>query len=208
MLFTDRTHHGAVAASAAGLLLPWGPWDSSPWLKPTNLPDRFFIGGPETLRGFEFHGVGPSDVRRTPAPATAGAAATEAEANVPKRDALGGDLFCGIFAALGVPLPGRFGEMGLHAHAFVNGGSSVLVAGRSRDSSTGAEDGSSLGGLLRQKVKQLGQTMRWSTGLGLVAPTPFGRFEANFVWVLTHQEHDRLKRGFQFGFATDHAMRS
>lgn len=41
-----------------------------------------------------------------------------------------------------------------------------------------------------------------TAGIGLVAPTPFGRFEANYVWVLTAQEHDRFKSGLQWGFAS------
>jgi hypothetical protein len=34
-----------------------------------------------------------------------------------------------------------------------------------------------------------------------VLPTPFGTLELNYCWVLTHQEHDRIKQGVQFGFA-------
>jgi hypothetical protein len=38
-------------------------------------------------------------------------------------------------------------------------------------------------------------------GAGVVLPTPFGSFELNYCWVLTHQERDRLKQGLQLGFA-------
>ncbi len=34
----------------------------------------------------------------------------------------------------------------------------------------------------------------------------FGRFEANYVAVLSHQETDRLKRGMQLGFASSAFM--
>jgi hypothetical protein len=40
-------------------------------------------------------------------------------------------------------------------------------------------------------------------GVGLVFPTQLGRLEANYCWVLTSQEHDRLRRGFSFGFAAN-----
>jgi outer membrane protein insertion porin family len=31
-------------------------------------------------------------------------------------------------------------------------------------------------------------------------PTMIGRFEVNYVVVMSHQEHDRCKRGLQLGF--------
>jgi outer membrane protein assembly factor BamA len=45
-----------------------------------------------------------------------------------------------------------------------------------------------------------------SSGFGLVFPTQLGRLEANYCWVLTSQEHDRVKRGFSFGFAANMGM--
>jgi hypothetical protein len=42
-----------------------------------------------------------------------------------------------------------------------------------------------------------------AAGIGLVFPTQLGRLEANYCWVLTSQEHDRLRRGFSFGFAAN-----
>jgi hypothetical protein len=42
-----------------------------------------------------------------------------------------------------------------------------------------------------------------AAGVGLVFPTQLGRLEANYCWVLTSQEHDRLRRGFSFGFAAN-----
>jgi hypothetical protein len=40
-------------------------------------------------------------------------------------------------------------------------------------------------------------------GVGLVVPTLLGRLEANYVWVLTAREGDRLRQGFSFGFASN-----
>lgn len=54
----------------------------------------------------------------------------------------------------------------------------------------------------RDKLGEFRRTFRWSAGAGLVVPTFLGRFEANYAVVLSHQRHDRLKSGMQFGFAT------
>lgn len=50
-------------------------------------------------------------------------------------------------------------------------------------------------------LSEFGSSWRWSCGTGLVLPTPFGRFEANYCVLLSSQEHDRVKRGLQLGFA-------
>jgi hypothetical protein len=50
-------------------------------------------------------------------------------------------------------------------------------------------------------LSEFGGSWRWSCGAGLVLPTPFGRFEANYCVLLSAQEHDRIKRGLQLGFA-------
>jgi outer membrane protein insertion porin family len=55
-------------------------------------------------------------------------------------------------------------------------------------------------------AQEFSRTLRWSAGAGLVLPTVFGRFEANYVMVLSHQEHDRLKHGLQLGFAASSLM--
>lgn len=55
---------------------------------------------------------------------------------------------------------------------------------------------------LQERVTDFGTTFRWSAGAGLALPTWFGRFEANYVVVLSQQENDRVKRGLQLGFAS------
>lgn len=84
----------------AGLMLPWG---SDPAARPTCIVDRFHLGGPSTLRGFSFKGVGPTAERRAPRTAATAAASTSSSA-VPEpsrlRDALGGDLYTSILAAV------------------------------------------------------------------------------------------------------------
>uniref|UniRef100_A0A383VZ95 Bacterial surface antigen (D15) domain-containing protein n=1 Tax=Tetradesmus obliquus TaxID=3088 RepID=A0A383VZ95_TETOB len=216
---------------STGLLLPcWAPSSCSS-SKASSLPERFYLGGVESnLRGFDTRGVGPSEPRRI-ATAAAGsrsssagsggsdaAAAAAAGGGEPiTRDALGGDVFGSVYAALMMRLPGKAGDLGVHAHLFANGGSSALLqqaGGSSSGSSAGggaaADHGAGFGGLLggigeklRSSGRELGATFRWSAGVGLVFPTQLGRLEANYCWVLTSQEHDRLRRGFSFGFAAN-----
>jgi outer membrane protein assembly factor BamA len=62
--------------------------------------DRFFLGGPDSLRGFCTKGAGPTDARRP-----RGSAADEEEGSGSSgshitRDAIGGDLLCSASAAV------------------------------------------------------------------------------------------------------------
>ena len=77
----------------------------------------------------------------------------------------------------------------VQGQAFVNGGSCVQLAGAGRP--------------IRESVDSFSKTLRWSAGVGLVLPTVFGRFEANYVMVLSHQEQDKLRRGIQLGFVAN-----
>lgn len=68
--------------ATAGFLLPLGVGGVK---KPTSISDRFFLGGPNSLRGFKHRGVGPSEPRRILEEPKPGAPP-------PPRDALGGDF--------------------------------------------------------------------------------------------------------------------
>ncbi|GLC33405.1 hypothetical protein PLESTB_000072000 [Pleodorina starrii] len=175
---------GAVVFSlgvSAGLLLPWGEGGMS---RPSCIADRFFLGGPSSLRGFKFKGAGPSDARR-PAP---GRSASEQALASGRRDALGGDAFTSIFASLMFQLPHpALKLMNLHGHAFVNGGNVIQLLGTGRPPAA--------------LLSEFGSTFRWSCGAGLVVPTPLGRFEANYCVLMSAAEHDRVRRGLQLGFA-------
>jgi len=69
---------------------------------PTKINERFFLGG-DTLRGFQYAGIGPRDLT---------------DAN---QDALGGDRFARGTAELTMPTPFP-PELGLKSHFFVDGG--------------------------------------------------------------------------------------
>ncbi len=55
-------------------------------------------------------------------------------------------------------------------------------------------------------LRDFSRSFRWSAGAGLVLPTVFGRFEANYVVVMSHQDTDKLKRGLQLGFVASSLM--
>lgn len=151
----------------------------------TSISERFFLGGTTSLRGFGFKGAGPTGTRR---PGTPGDG-SPGEGPI-RRDALGGDLFTSLFAAVNFPLPHpAFQALNIHGHVFVNGGNTVLLSGTKTP--------------LQDQWKQFLNTFRWSAGIGLVLPTWFGRAEANYVQVLSHQEHDRIKQGISFGIAAN-----
>jgi outer membrane protein insertion porin family len=112
---------------------------------------------------------------------------------VEKRDALGADLYASVFGSLICSLPHpALQALNICGHAFVNGGSGVLLAGQGRPLGDG--------------LREFGSSWRWSAGVGLIVPTWFGRFEANWVRVLSQQEHDRSVQGLQFGFASNLGM--
>jgi outer membrane protein assembly factor BamA len=58
--------------------------------------DRFFLGGPDSLRGFCTKGAGPSDARR---PVNSSLESDDGDRTL-TRDALGGDLLCSTSAAV------------------------------------------------------------------------------------------------------------
>ncbi|RHY17324.1 hypothetical protein DYB25_002149 [Aphanomyces astaci] len=60
-------------------------------LRPARISDRFFLGGPLSLRGFNHKGVGPR--------------ANPDDGGVKSGDALGGEVFYSVGASLGFPFP-------------------------------------------------------------------------------------------------------
>ncbi|KAK4526811.1 hypothetical protein GAYE_SCF28MG4728 [Galdieria yellowstonensis] len=137
--------------------------------------DRFYLGGPNSFRGFQTRGVGPWE----------------------KEDPLGGELFYTIFSSLSIPL-GVKGVLGNlfqpRAHIFATVG----------DISSVKESQSVLGQVFTRKApwKNLFETTRISVGLGLVADTQLGRLELNYCHVLRRTVGDRPYSGIvQFGIS-------
>ncbi len=214
LIYALSSGAGPASRSGGGAAADTSPRDaaaagSDALRPPSALAERFFLGGTDSVRGFAYRGMGPSAERPRGRPARDDAAGG-AGAAAPDRthDALGGDLFASAYVGLVSRLPGQLGDIGGCAHAFVNGGSASLL---SAPAAAGGGDAAapvaaallgSLGGAARRRLTELAATCRWSTGVGLVLPTPFGRFEANYVWTLSTQPGDIPKSGLQFGFAS------
>jgi hypothetical protein len=104
--------------------------------------------------------------------AAGGAAAAGGGGAAPiTRDALGGDVFASVYAALMLRLPGQLGDLGAHGHVFANGGSAALLpaaAAAAAGGGGGSSSGSGLAALgrrLREGASQMGASFRWSAGV-------------------------------------------
>jgi len=131
------------------------------------ISDRFFLGGPLQLRGFEHKGVGPRSYE------TVGAQGG---------DSLGGDISWQLGANLIFPLPSSLLDAaGIKGQLFMNAGNLT-------------EWGAS--------VRTIVKGARVTVGTGLVLPTPIGRLEATWSWILRANGADQQKR-FQLGVGMD-----
>ncbi|ETW10398.1 hypothetical protein H310_00714 [Aphanomyces invadans] len=134
--------------------------------RPARISDRFFLGGPLSLRGFNHKGVGPR--------------ANPDDGGVVTGDSLGGEVFYSVGASLGFPFPlPLLAMLGVRGHVFANAGT---VMGWNR--------------VLDEKnwMKNILDDTRAAAGVGLVVATRFGRLEANYSWVLKSLQGDRVKR--------------
>lgn len=172
------------AGLRAGLLypLPLG-FSSGTTAQPSRINDRFQLGGPTDVRGFQLCGLGPHD----------------------GQDAVGGDAFAAGSVNLLLPLPYRGPESGLRFQLFANGGR--LVALRKPE----GDDGSSSGGkgmsastVARGMAGAVGEILggglpSMATGFGLVYAHPVARFELNFSLPLVLRRGEVGTKGLQFG---------
>ncbi|RLN95623.1 hypothetical protein BBJ28_00006845 [Nothophytophthora sp. Chile5] len=161
--------------------------------RPARISDRFFLGGPMNVRGFNHKGIGPR--------------ASPLDGGVAAGDALGGDVSYNGTASVGFPVPlplfavspvlcplilspsklcvsplaailvcfGSISQaLGLRGQLFANAGNLTTWAR-----------------LLDEKkwMKNLADDTRVSVGLGLVWGTRIGRLEANYSWILKSHEH-------------------
>ncbi|KAJ7533150.1 hypothetical protein O6H91_13G035000 [Diphasiastrum complanatum] len=179
---------------AAGVILPLG---REFWTKSTPISDRFFMGGytslvgdfrgPTTLLGFRTRGVGPTCPRRLISDTET---TKSQESKAVNRDALGGDLSLTGFTDLSFDLPLRFlRKHEIHGHCFACAGNLIGLTGESCKPFSWRNFVSSL---------------RCTVGAGLVIPSKIFRIEINYCHVLRHQEHDRVKRGFQLCLSSAH----
>ncbi|KAE8910378.1 hypothetical protein PF005_g9170 [Phytophthora fragariae] len=134
--------------------------------RPARISDRFFLGGPMNVRGFNHKGIGPG--------------ASPLDGGVAQGDALGGDVSYNGTASLGFPVPlPLFAALGLRGQLFANAGN-LTTWDRLLDE--------------KKWMKNLTDDTRVSVGLGLVWGTRIGRLEANYSWILKAHDHDNIKR--------------
>lgn len=170
--------------------------------RPNRVNDRFFLGGPQSVRGFQQHGVGPQD----------------------GVDRVGGDLFFSSGLSLFTPLPFLINAP-IKGHLFANFGSLVqmdqdepvtqavrrLFFFRDRDASLAVPDISAdpvgvVGGnnnsdnsVSSASHSGLFGGFSSSVGLGLAVRFSMLRLELNYCLPVTVCATDRVKPGFQFG---------
>lgn len=132
--------------------------------------DKFLLGGPLTLRGFNMKGVGPHS----------------------DGNALGADTYCLGALHLYTPLPfkpgeGGFGEL-FRSHFFLNVGN----CGNMQDFNLNHD--------LKENIKSFKDTLRLSYGAGVVLRLGrIARLELNYVWPLWLLPGDKANPGLQFG---------
>jgi outer membrane protein assembly factor BamA len=146
--------------------------------KPATISDRFFVGGPMSLRGFLPGGIGPRSSSTT---TSSTSTSTSKSAGVsPGGDALGGTMYYTASLAASVAPPGLLRDYGVRVFSFVNAGTLV-----------GTTEGVPLQTILN--------STRTAVGAGISAATPMGRLEATYAWPLRYGPRD-ARRNFQFGF--------
>ncbi|KAK8145690.1 hypothetical protein G3M48_004114 [Beauveria asiatica] len=152
--------------------------------QPSRINDRFQLGGPADVRGFQLGGLGPHD----------------------GKDAVGGDLFAAGSVNMLLPLPYKGPESGLRFQVFANGGR--LVALKSASKSQDGEGGAAAAGLSATAVRDgmlnaVGDLLKGApsaaAGVGLVYAHPVARFELNFSLPLVLRRGEVGTKGLQLG---------
>ncbi|KAL8161046.1 hypothetical protein V2J09_012535 [Rumex salicifolius] len=162
---------------SGGAIFPWG---SGGFLgKPSSVADRFFMGGPNSMLGFKFRGIGPMDLRRQ---------TKNTNHNNLERDAIGGDLALNAFVDLSFDLPfKKMREAGIYGRAIASAGSlTTLSENKFRDFS----------------LQKFYQSVRSYVGFGVTIPTKLFKLEVNYCHILKESEHDKGKTGLQFSFSS------
>jgi outer membrane protein insertion porin family len=137
----------------------------------TKIADRFFLGGPLNIRGFQSRGIGPRST---------------SSAGTYKNDSLGGDLCFAAGFNLFTPFPFLRNYDALKTHFFWNGGFLLPV-----------EPGTSNGQLLN-KIASV--TPSSTIGFGFTLRTDMCRAELNWVHPVTMYNTDILSTSkLQFG---------
>lgn len=171
-----------------GMLLPLPlGFSANGKVQPSRINDRFQLGGPADVRGFQLGGLGPHD----------------------GKDSVGGDLFAAGSVNMLLPLPYKGPESGLRFQVFANGGRLVAlkntkrVKGGNEAAATTAAPSLSAGavrdGMLNAVADLLHGAPSAAAGVGLVYAHPVARFELNFSLPLVLRKGEVGTKGLQLG---------
>lgn len=146
----------------------------------TRLPDRLFLGGPNSLRGFCPRGVGPRD----------------------GKDAVGGDAYYALTAMFSLPLPAASLLSQLFRarfHLFATAGD-VAEMDMVRQGLRGLRD-VAVRAVPKKAWEGIAQSARVAVGLGVALETAVGRVEVNYCHALRSATTDEPKAGIQIGIS-------
>ncbi|XP_032973328.1 sorting and assembly machinery component 50 homolog isoform X1 [Rhinolophus ferrumequinum] len=156
-----------------GMLVPIGD-------KPSSIADRFYLGGPTSVRGFSMHSVGPQ---------SEGLSLPQHRRLELRGDYLGGEAYWAGGLHLYTPLPFRPGQGGFgdlfRTHFFLNAGNLCNL---------------NYGEGPKAHIRKLAECIRWSYGAGIVLRLGnIARLELNYCVPMGVQSGDRTCDGVQFG---------
>lgn len=164
-------------------------YDASSYTPRTNIADRFLVGGPLSVRGFNMYGLGPRAPRMRPAGSNLPGIAVDTTGSS-GYDSLGSDLYWTAGLSLLFPLRPAWRDKPVRGHWFLNAGSGMLLNdGQSQNS----------GQDWKNRLSPLWQSPSVSTGVGLAVRFSILRLEVNYCLPLVVTGTDSYKRGLQFG---------
>ncbi|KAK2039184.1 surface antigen [Colletotrichum somersetense] len=148
--------------------------------QPSRINDRFQLGGPTDVRGFQYGGLGPHD----------------------GHDSVGGDVFAAGSVNMLFPLPYKGPDSALRFQVFANSGRLVAMKskGKGDDETHKGLDAGSVANSAWRALNDLATGLpSTAAGVGLVYAHPVARFELNFSLPLVLRRGEQGTKGLQVG---------
>ncbi|KAM7186628.1 mitochondrial outer membrane beta-barrel protein Tob55, variant 2 [Rhypophila sp. PSN 637] len=170
-----------------GILYPLGSGFSIPGrgIRPSRINDRFFLGGPTDVRGFNIGGLGPHD----------------------GQDAVGGDVFAAGGVNMLLPVPGIGPSSPFRIQLFANGGRLVAFKNKGKakeeDVSSTLDSRTVLDGMKSAVGELVSGLPSLAAGVGLVYAHDVARFELNFSLPLVERRGEEVQKGLRVGVGID-----
>ena len=158
--------------------LPLATSNANPLMSRVN--DRFQLGGPTDIRGFNISGLGPHD----------GA------------DAVGGDVYAAGSASILFPFPRVGKDTPLRFQVFANAGRLLALKGKPKDG--GDMDGQAVAESIKKTIQALGTGLpSIAAGFGIIYALPVARVELNVSLPLVMRRGEEGRKGLSFGVGLD-----